>query len=123
MVRTERLSAGCLVAGWLAAGCALRGSGAIVAPPPPDRPVPASEPRASVELLVDLEPGPRCEEDFDLGLYQDRGIQLIEWDDHTGGCQQRSIRVQYLPNRISEQNVIEQVRRLTRRAVPTPRGS
>ena len=85
--------------------------------------MPASEPRASVQLTVDLEPGPNCEEDFDLSLYENRGIELIEWDAHAGDCQNRSICVQYLPNRIGEEEVIEQVRRMTRRADPAPRGS
>jgi hypothetical protein len=90
-----------------------------VPPPPPDQPVASSEPRQSAEFLVDLEPGPNCEEAFDLELYQHRGVDLVEWDDQTRRCEDRRISVRYLPNRISAEALAREVARCARRARPT----
>ena len=78
----------------------------------PDAPVPAGEERATLELVVDLEPTSSCEEDFDLALYSDRGIELIQWDEGTGSCAGRHVTIRYLPRRTSSNDVMSRVREL-----------
>jgi hypothetical protein len=94
--------------GMLATAC---GAGGIGQLPPPDHPVPASEPRAQVSARVDLRPARDCEEAFDLALYQDRAIELIAWDDNAGTCQDRHVSIRYLSRRLTKTQVVEQVRR------------
>jgi hypothetical protein len=88
--------------------------------PPPDQPVPASEPRAMVTLRVDLKPGPDCEEAFDLALYANRAVDLIEWDDDAGDCPEREVRIRYLSNQISREELILEVQRHAQQASVTP---
>jgi hypothetical protein len=71
----------------------------------PDQPVPPSEPRAELRLEVDLQPAGDCEEAFDLGVYQDRGIELVSWDDDEGSCEGRVITVRYLSQKLDERAV------------------
>jgi hypothetical protein len=71
----------------------------------PDAPVPANAPRATSIFEVDLEPGSDCEQAFDLALYENRGIDLIEWDDHAGSCRQRRVEIRYLSGRVSAKDV------------------
>lgn len=99
----------------LATGC---GAAAPTSPPagPPDAPVPADEPRAELELTVDLAPGSDCEEALDLKLYQDRGIELIEWDEARGDCEGRRLTIRYLSRQRTAEQVLEAVRALVRRA-------
>jgi len=68
--------------------------------------------------LVDLEPGPQCEERFDLELYRHRGVDLVEWDEQTDRCQGRRIRVRYLPNRIGKAELTREVERCALKANP-----
>ena len=92
-----------------AVGCATHPSAPIEQPTPralPDRPVPSNEPRATLGLVVDLKPGPKCEEEFDLALYSNRAIDLIQWDGRHGSCHARRIRVRYLSNRIDEPGLV-----------------
>lgn len=72
--------------------------------PGPDAPVPASEPRGTVRYELDLEPGQGCEREFDLALYEDRRIDLLEWDDRDG-CRERRLSVRYFERKISKQQV------------------
>lgn len=99
-----------LIAGWgmLAAACGAGGVGQL---PPPDHPVPTSEPRAQVSARVDLQPARDCEEAFDLALYQNRAIELIAWDDNTGTCQDRHVSIRYLARKLTRSQVVEHVRR------------
>jgi len=83
------------------------GAASELASPGPDTPVPASEKRAEMRLRVDLAPAQGCEEAFDLALYKNRGIDLIEWDANTGACAGRVIVVRYLPNRTSEDDILK----------------
>ena len=80
-------------------------------PGPPDQPVPSAEPRETVAFLVQLEPGPKCEEEFDLGLYEHRAVDLIQWDEHAGDCHDRRVHVRYLSQRIGQEEVIRAARR------------
>ena len=66
--------------GW-ATGCgsAFGQNGAALGP---DAPVAADEPRATLRLQLTLPFAPDCEEAFDLALYANRGVELI--DDRLG---------------------------------------
>ena len=79
-------------------------------PPGPEAPAPASEARATLRLRVDLVRGQRCEEAFDLALYEDRGVELIEWDPGPR-CEERAIAVRYLPGRTSPENILRAVQK------------
>ena len=103
--------------GLLAAAC---GTTSLPQPPPPDRPVPASEPRANVSARVDLEPARDCEEAFDLAVYQNRAIELIAWDDRIGACSDRHVDVRYLSGRASQNEVMETLRRHAVRVTVDP---
>jgi hypothetical protein len=81
-----------VLSGLLAGACAASG------PVLPEPAAPASEPRATIRFGLDLRRGQRCEEAFDLAMYQDHGIELIEWDAGSG-CEDRTITVRYLPRR------------------------
>lgn len=104
---------------WAAALCAPLAALAVAcgpaatAPPAemPDQPVPSDEPRAELRLEVDLRPAQDCEEAFDLALYEDRGIELIAWDDAADSCEGRLISVRYLSRRIDAEGVRELARR------------
>ncbi len=84
----------------LTAGCA---AGGVPTPRAAehDRPVPSSEPRGELSLVVDLARASDCEERFDLAVYAHHGIDLIQWDSATGACGSRRVIIRFLPNRIS----------------------
>jgi hypothetical protein len=88
----------------LAAGCA--GAEALAASLPPDSPVPAEEPRETFRLKVDLKRAANCDEAFDLGLYQNRGVELIEWEASTSRCAGRVASVRYLSRRTKREDVV-----------------
>jgi hypothetical protein len=88
------------------------GAASEPASPEFDKPVPASEKRAELRLRVDLAPAQACEEAFDLALYKNRGIDLIEWDQNAGACAGRAIVVRYLPQRTSEAEILKSARGL-----------
>jgi hypothetical protein len=94
-------------------------AGACVERPPqaPEPPAPPSERRDTIHLRVDLERGQRCEEAFDLALYQDRGIELIEWDDGRK-CEGRAVVIRYLPRRTSAEKVMREVREAGAKLLP-----
>ena len=98
----------------LAAACARP----VQAAAAPDQPVPPGEPRAELRLVVDLPPSSSCDEDFDLGLYRNRGVDLVQWDDQPGVCAARAITIRYLPNRLTRDRLLERVRQLSTSAVP-----
>jgi hypothetical protein len=80
--------------------------------PDHDEPVPASEPRAEVVLVVDLEPSQGCEERFDLALYQDRRVDLIQWDDDAGSCAGRQVTIRYFSAKLDPAKLLALVRKL-----------
>jgi len=80
-----------------------------------DRPVPPDVPRDEVRLVVDLEPAQDCEERFDLALYENRGIDFIRWDDGVGSCVGRTVTIRFLPKSLNRQQVLDEVKGLTRR--------
>ena len=87
-------------------GTALKPAG-----PGPDAPVPASEPRQTLHLKLDLEHSASCEEDFDLAIYENRGVELLQWDEQEG-CRGRQVSVRYYPEKLSRQKLLKLVREL-----------
>lgn len=106
------------VLGLLVFGC---GTASVTQAPPPDHPVPPSEPRGVVSARVDLPPARDCEEAFDLAMYRNRAIQLIEWDERVGKCEQRRIDIRFLSRRIARDEVIETARRNALRMTVMPK--
>jgi hypothetical protein len=76
----------------------------------PDAPVPPGEPRATVQVGLDLEPASSCEEAFELALYASRGVDLIEWQTEPSSCAGRRASIRYLPSRISRGEVLARVK-------------
>jgi hypothetical protein len=85
-------------------------------PLPPDTPVPAGEPRASLRLKIDLTRESACDETFDLAIYQDRGVDLIVWDEAKGRCNDRVVTIRYLPKRVSRDALMTTIRKTTLKA-------
>ena len=81
----------------------------------PDAPVPPGEPRATVQVGLDLEPASGCEEAFDLALYASQGIDLIEWQTESSSCAGRRVSIRYLPSRISRGEVLARVKSAARK--------
>jgi hypothetical protein len=98
----------------LLAGCAAH-------PPEPDVPAPPSEPRATLRLRVDLARGQRCDEAFDLALYQDRAIELIEWDQGSR-CEDRAISIRYLSRKTTPERVIRAAQQAAVKVSPETNG-
>jgi hypothetical protein len=102
------------------AGCAAAGRG-------PDAPVPASEPRESVRLSVDLARDQRCEEAFDLALYENRAVELVAWDG-SSGCRGRTVTIRYLAREASRDDIVRAAAALAEKVVadtphtPEPHG-
>ncbi len=104
-----------LVLSWLvlsAAACAQ--NPAARAPGTYDAPTPAGEPRASLQVTVDLEPASDCDERFDLALYEDRGVELVSWDDGPG-CSGRHVAVRYLPGRVKKEALLRRLEKIARK--------
>jgi len=103
----------------------LSGCGAhqlVVDPGKPDMPVPPEVPRAQLRASVDLVPTQGCEEKFDLALYQNRAIDLIEWDEQHGACAGRKVAIRYLSSKTSANQVSAAASRLARRFTPETQG-
>jgi hypothetical protein len=119
MWRTRGLVAA--VALLAATGCT--GSAAAQTAADFDRPVAADKPRAELSIRVDLAPAQSCEESFDLALYQDRRIELIEWDDQIGECSGRAIRVRYMSDELKQDELMKKVKELAEAASSAENGS
>lgn len=96
----------------IALGAAIGCGGAALTPAVPDHdaPVPAGEPRAEMRLRIDLAPAQKCEEAFDLALYEDRGVDLVQWDGSTGVCTGRIVTIRYLPRKLRAEDLLAAVR-------------
>lgn len=92
----------------------------VAAAPRHDDPIPASEPREVVKLKLDLPKSASCEEAFDLALYADRGVDLVEWSGPPTKCAGRTVTIRFLPKRTTRAQVIDRVRKL---AVAVQEGS
>lgn len=86
------------------------GTSPVLGGPTHDTPVPAEESRAELKLRVDLPLESACEESFDLALYKQEGVDLIQWD-KGAGCSGRTLRIRYLPKRLSQNALWEIVRK------------
>ena len=71
-----------------------------------DKPVPASEPRQELALLLELPAASDCEERFDLALYENRAIELVAWDEQAGGCVGREVTIRYLTSGLDQKAVL-----------------
>lgn len=108
------LSLGLLVSStW---GC---GGPALAAGGPPDAPVAAGEPRETMVVELDLPRGATCEQDFDLGLYEQRAIVLVEWLESSPRCSARHARIQYLPRRLTKAALLELLKKRAQRVTET----
>ncbi len=116
--RIQTASGMAKVGAMLIAAIALAGCGGAAASNAgrPDAPVAASAPRQTLAFELDLDPGSDCEQAFDLALYQNRAVDLIEWDDQTGACRHRTVRVRFLSNRIGARELGELVRKNSKQA-------
>ncbi len=89
-------------------GCSASAAGTVSTP---DKPLPPGEPLDAVTLAVDLPRSGDCEEAFDLALYQNRAVHLIEWDADAGRCTNRKVRIVYVRRQIARDDVVAEVRR------------
>jgi hypothetical protein len=109
--------------GFLLSLAAMALSAACAAPParpaasPPDQPVPKTEPRSEVRLVVDLMASADCEQRFDLALYRNRAVDLVQWDDQLGACRARSVTIRYLSRQITREQLLQEIRGLSARVV------
>jgi hypothetical protein len=71
-------------------------------------------------MKVDLAPRRDCDEDFDLAMYKDPAVELIEWSGAPGSCSGRTVKLRYLSARITRERLITQIRTLCQRAEATP---
>lgn len=84
----------------------------VAAAPRHDDAVAASEPRETLKLKVDLPKSASCEEAFDLALYRDRGVDLVEWGGPPTKCAGRTVTIRFLSKRTTRAQVLERVRAL-----------
>jgi len=97
---------------WMMAltACVGCGASAVGTVPSPDTPLPPGEPVDAVTLSVDVPRSGDCEEAFDLALYRNRAVHLIEWDADAGRCMNRKVRIVYLRRQITRDELIAEVR-------------
>ena len=74
-----------------------------------DVPAPADEPRAQLRVEVSLQRATDCEEVFDLSLYRNRGIELIQWEPSSTPCAGRKVRIRYFPKRLQREELARMV--------------
>jgi hypothetical protein len=82
-----------------------------------DTQVPASEPRAELTLLLGLPPVSDCDERFALGMYEDRGVELLSWAEDSAArqrCRERRVTVRYLPRRLTRDDLLLRARRFSK---------
>ncbi len=79
------------------------------AAPRHDEPVAPDEPRAVLELRLDLPKTATCEEAFDLALYDNRAVDRIDWEGSPQKCAGRRARIRYLPKRIARDELLKLV--------------
>ena len=95
-----------------AAGC---GGASTEVRGPPDAPEPASEPRATLKVELDLPRLSACEEDFDVALYASRAVELVAWSPSPSPCTGRHATVRYFPKRISAESLRKRIQELSTR--------
>jgi hypothetical protein len=90
------------------------------AAPRHDEPIAEGEPRAVLEVRVDLPKTASCEESFDIGLYENRGIDRIEWEGSGAKCAGRRAHIRYLPKRIGRDELLKLVQKLATKVEVLP---
>jgi len=83
----------------------------------PDQPIPKTEPRSELALVLDLPTAADCEQRFDLALYENRAVDLIQWDDQLGACKARAVSIRYLSRRVGRDQLLDEIRDLSARVV------
>ncbi|MGC4095219.1 MAG: hypothetical protein QM756_46320 [Polyangiaceae bacterium] len=78
-----------------------------------DKPVAANEARAQLKLELDLPKTASCEEDFDLSLYKEPSVDLVEWSGGGRKCSGRRVTIRYLPKRTDVERLLARVRQLS----------
>ena len=105
---------------WLWAGAACAPTRVAAAPGSHDQAVPASEPRAELKLELDLPKTASCEEDFDLKLYANTAVDLIEWTAGSAKCSGRRVKIRDLSRRTDSEKLLGQVKALSSSAKVVP---
>ncbi len=90
------------------------------AAPRHDEPVAEGEPRAVLEVRLDLPKTASCEESFDLGLYENRGVDRIDWSGAWGKCAGRRASIRYLPKRLGRDELLKLVQKLATKVEVLP---
>lgn len=85
--------------------------------PEADFPSPASEPRETTRVLIDLKKTGSCTEAFDLAVYQNRNIEMVAWQAEGASgpgngpdCEHRIAEVRFLSGKISKADVLSWLR-------------
>ncbi len=91
---------------FLAQACA---ASPCAAAPRHDEPVAPDEPRAVLEVRLDLPKTASCEETFDLALSENRAVDRVEWEDASQKCAGRRARIRYLSKRIGRDELLKLV--------------
>ena len=103
---------------FLAQACA---ASPCAAAPRHDEPVAPDEPRALLEIRLDLPKAATCEEAFDLALYESRAVDRIDWEGSSQKCAGRRARIRYMPRRIARDELLKLVQsRATKVEVLSP---
>lgn len=92
----------------------------VAAAPSHDRPVAPNEPRANLEVELDLPKTASCEEDFDLKLYANPAVDFVEWFGNGRKCSGRRAKIRYLSRRTDAKKLLAEVRRMSSNARVIP---
>jgi hypothetical protein len=111
---------GILLAIWVGTLSACAPARVAAAPGRHDRPVAASEPRGVLKLELDLPKTASCEEDFDLKVYANPAVDLIEWSGNGRKCSGRRVTIRYLSRQTDADKVLAQVKGLSANAKVVP---
>lgn len=111
-----------------ALSCATFACGAA---PGSDLPVPHTEARETISVQLDLPKTASCTEQFDLAVYANRAIEMIEWTTPEGSppgadgpdCEQRIVHVRFLSRKTSKAEVMALLRANATRVADAPKSS
>lgn len=105
---------------WVGSLAACAPTRVAAAPGSHDRAVPPNEPRAELSLTLDLPRTASCEEDFDLKLYTNMAVDLIEWSKGPAKCSGRRVKIRYLSRRTDAEKLMAEVKTLANNAKVLP---
>jgi hypothetical protein len=69
---------------------------------------------------MDLPQSSDCEERFDLALYAETGVELIDWAADVLSCSNKHATIRFLPARVSRASLETRVRQLALSATFSP---